>query len=112
MKRIFLAILLLAMPLAPMGWTGMTCKPQQQRIVYNTLSTVGRAVNDAYAAYNDQVVAGKAVFSPSVATKYNEFQAAYGVAVNAAQNATSAVAPQNVTDLANSVFALIKQFTK
>ena len=111
MKRIFLALLLLSMPFVPTGTTGMSCKPQQQRITYNTLSTVGISVNQAYAAYNDQVVAGKATFSPSVAQKYNEFQAAFSVAVNAAQNVTTAVAPQNVTDLANAVLVLIKQFT-
>lgn len=99
------------MPFVPSGTTGMSCKPSQQRITYNTLSTVGLSVNQAYAAYNDQVVAGKATFSPSVAQKYNEFQAAYAVAVSAAQNVTTAIAPQNVTDLANSVFTLIRQFT-
>ena len=112
MKRLFLAFLLLAMPLAPVGWTGMTCSQTQQRTTYNTLYTVGLGVNSAYAAYNDKVVQGKATFSPSVAKAYNDFQAAFGVAVNAAQAGTSALAPQNVQDLANAVYAAINQFTK
>lgn len=111
MKRLILAFLLLLIPLSPVGWTGMSCKPSQQRITYNTLSSVGQAVNAAYAAYNDQVIAGKATFSTQVAQKYNEFQAALSVAVNAAQNVTTAPAPQNITDLANAVYGLIKQFT-
>lgn len=111
-KRLFLAFLLLAMPLAPMGWTGMTCTPTQQRVTYNSLYTTGLAVNSAYAAYNDKVVAGTATFSASVAKAYNDFQAAYNVAVIGAQMNTAAVAPQNVVDLANSVYAAIKQFTK
>jgi len=100
------------MPLAPVGWTGMTCSQSQQRLTYNSLASVGLAVNSAYAAYNDQVVAGKATFSPTVAKAYNDFQAAYLVAVTAASNNPNAIAPQNVVDLANAVYAAIKQFTK
>lgn len=107
LRYLVLAICISVFPLT----TAMTCNPSQQRLTYNTLASVGSAVNSAYAAYNDQVVAGKATFSPTVATKYNEFQAAYAVAVNLAQNSTSAVAPQNVVDLSNSVLALIKQFS-
>ena len=112
MKRSFLAFLLLCLPLAPVGWTGMTCTPSQQKVTYNTLASVGTAVNTAYAAYNDQVVRGQATFSPSVAKAYNDFQAGFGVAVAAASANPSAVAPQNVVDLANAVYAAIKQFTK
>ena len=109
MKRLILAFLLLAMPLAPMGWTGMTCTPSQQRVTYNTLYSVGSLVNTAYAAYNDQVVAGKAKFSPTVAQAYNSFQALLNAAVTAAQNNTAAPSPANVTDSANAVLAQIKQ---
>lgn len=112
MKRIFLAILLLSMPLAPMGWTGMTCTPKQQQVTYNTLATIGAGVNQAYAAWSDQVVAGKATFSPSVADKYNAFQKSYAVAVQAASMNTAALAPPDLVTLANEVYALIKQFTK
>lgn len=111
-QRIFLAFLLLLMPLAPVGWTGMTCSQSQQRVTYNTLYSVGLSVNTAYAAYNDQVVAGKATFSPTVAKAYNDFQAGFSVAVSAAQAGTSSVAPQNIVDLANAVYAAINQFKK
>lgn len=110
MKRLFLAVLLLAMPLAPMGWTGMTCTSSQQRVTYNTLYSTGLAVNNAYAAYNDAVVGGHAIFSTSVALKYNEFQTAFNLAITAAQNNAQAITPQNVADLANQVLALVKQF--
>lgn len=112
MKRLLLAILLLAMPLAPVGWTGMTCTPSQQKITYNTLATVGTGVNQAYAAWNDQVVQGKATFNAGVADKYNAFQKAYAVAVQAASMNTAAVAPQDLVTLANEVLSLIHQFTK
>ncbi len=100
------------MPLAPMGWTGMTCTPSQQKATYNTLSSVGLAVNSAYAAYNDQVVTGKATFNVTVAKAYNDFQSVFGVAVAAASTNPQAIAPQNVVDAANAVYAAIKQFTK
>ena len=112
MKRIFLAFLLLLMPLAPVGWTGMTCTNKQQRVTYNTLYSVGSAVNTAYAAYNDKVVQGSATFSPNVGKAYNDFQSSLNVAVTAAQNNLNAIAPQNVIDLANAVYAAISQFKK
>lgn len=112
MRKIFLAVLLLAMPFSPSGWTGMSCKPSQQRITYNSLYSVGSAVNSAYAAYMDQVVAGRAAFNATVAQRYNEFQGAFNVAVVAAQNNPQAIAPQNIVDLSNAVFAAIKQFQK
>lgn len=112
MKRLFLAVLLLAMPLAPVGWTGMTCTSKQQQITYQTLATIGSAVNTAYSAYMDQVVSGRATLNPSVAKAYDDFQKAYAVAVSAASMNPQAIAPQNVIDLANTVLALVKQFSK
>ena len=111
MKRLFLAVLLLCIPIAPIGTTGASCKPTQQRITYNTLYSVGSAVNSAYAAYNDAVVQNKATFNASVAKAYNDFQAAFAVAVQAAQLNVNAVAPQNVIDLSNAVLAAIKTYT-
>lgn len=112
MKRLLLAFLLLAMPLAPVGWTGMTCSKPQQRVTYNTLYSTALAVNSSYSAYNDAVVRGQATFSASVAKSYNDFQAAFNVALNAAQANAQAITPQNVADLANQVLGLIKQFSK
>ena len=113
MKRILLALLLLAMPLAPMGWTGMTCQNASvQKATYNTLSSVGIAVNTAYAAWNDQVVAGKTPFNVGVADKYNTFQKSYAVAVQAASMNVNALAPADLVALANETIALINQFKK
>lgn len=108
LSSLFLAVSLLSIALTP----AMTCTPSQQRLTYNSLFSVGQAVNQAYAAYNDQVVTGKATFNPSVAKAYNDFQAGYAVAVVTASNNPNAIAPQNVVDLANAVYAAIKQFTK
>lgn len=105
-----LCLSLLAFPVASVTFTA--CTTTQQRITYNSLYSVGTAVNSAYAGYMDQVVAGKATFSPTVAKAYGDFQAGFNVAVVTAQNDPKAIAPQNVIDLANAVYAAIKQFTK
>ena len=113
MKRLFLAFLLLAMPLAPVGWTGMTCANHSvQKNTYNTLASVGLSVNTAYAAWNDQVVAGRTTFNASVADKYNAFQKSYAVAVQAASMNANELAPADLVTLANETIALIHQFTK
>jgi len=108
LNLLFLSVCLASFPLV----TGMTCSKSQQRITYNSLYSVGVGVNTAYAAYMDQVVSGKATFSPNVGKAYNDFQSAFNVAVVAASNNPQAIAPQNVVDLANAVYAAIKQFTK
>lgn len=82
------------------------------RVVYNTLYTVGNGVNSGYSAYLDQVVRGQAVYSVNVAKAYNEFQAAYSAAVITASQNLNALAPQNVIDLANAFYAAVKQFQK
>lgn len=107
MKRLFLALLLLAMPLAPVGWTGMTCSSSQQRITYNTLATVGQAVNTAYAAYLDQVVAGKATYSVAVANDYNKFQGLFNTAVQAASMNLASPASADLQSLAASIVSNI-----
>ena len=108
MKRPF-SCLILALSLAVFPLCGgMTCSQSQQTITYNTLYSVGQAVNQAYSAYMDQVVAGKATFSTTVAKAYNDFQAAFLVAVTAAQT-VNAPAPQNITDLANALYSAINQ---
>lgn len=110
LNLLLLSCALLSLPVASVTLT--SCTATQQRIAYNSLYSTGVAVNAAYAGYNDAVVQGKASFSPNVAKSYNDFQAAFLVAVTAAQNNPKAVAPQNVVDLANAVYAAIQQFTK
>ncbi len=112
MNRLFIAFLLLALPIAPVGLTGASCPAKQQTIAYNTLATVGQGVNAAYAAWNDKVVQGTATFNVAVADKYNAFQKAFAVAVQAASMNMNAVAPSDLVTLSNEVLALIKQFTK
>ena len=108
MKRLFLAFLLLAIPLSPVGMTGMSCKPTQLRVTYNTLATVGQTVNTAYAAYLDQVVAGKAKYSQPLATDYNKFQALYNTAVQAASMNLQAPASTELEQLGQSIIAAIQ----
>ena len=104
---LFLSLCLVSFPLT----TGMTCSKSQQTITYNTLYSVIGSVNTAYIAYNDEVVAGKVKFSPNVAKIYADFQAAALVAINSAQT-INAPAPQNLVDLANSLYAAINQLKK
>ena len=106
-SRLVLATLLLVAPLAPVGWTGMTCSSSQQRITYNTLATVGSAVNTAYAAYLDQVVAGKATYSVALANDYNKFQALFNTAVQAASMNLAAPASADLQSLAASIVSTI-----
>lgn len=112
MKRLILACFLLAMPLAPMGWTGMTCTAHQQKITYNTLSTVGLAVNSAYAAYLDQVVSGKATYSVPLANDYNKFQGLFNTAVQAASMNLAAPAGADLQSLAASIITTINTLKK
>lgn len=91
----------------------MTCANKTvQKTTYNTLASVGLSVNSAYSAWSDQVVAGKATFNASVATKYNQFQSAYAVAVQTASMNANALAPADLVTLANETIALINQFKK
>lgn len=88
-----------AVTMAPVTLTG--CKsPSAQTQVYKSLSTVATAVNSAYAAYLDLVVAGKVPTTnvASVSTSYQLFQSSLQVAVNAAQGNTNAVASQALLD--------------
>jgi hypothetical protein len=64
-ERLVIAVRLLALPIRGIvGCTALGLKKQTpQTVVYNSLSTVGNAVNSSYAGYMDQVVAGKAPFN-------------------------------------------------
>ena len=97
----------LAVPAVPLVLT--SCTTSQQRITYNTLASVGMSVNSAYSGYLDGVVSGKVGTNnvPKVSVLYNQFQAAYAVAISAAQFNPTNIAPQNVVDLANQVVSFI-----
>lgn len=113
LKRIlqscFLALTLFSATDLLISTTG--CTTSQQTVTYTTLASIGTAVDNAEKAYLDLVVTGK-ISSATLAQEskiYNDFQAAYRVAVAAAQGSTLSVAPQNVLDLGNAVIAFIDQ---
>lgn len=115
LKKYLLPILFamaLAVPVAPLVLT--SCSTSQQRITYNTLASVGMTVNSTYSGYLDGVVQGKVGTNdvPKVSAFYNQFQAAYAVAIAAAQFNPTNIAPQNVVDLATQLVNLIATIKK
>lgn len=107
MKKL-LSLLMLACALGSFPLvTGMTCSQSQQKTTYTTLFGIGTAVNSAYAAYMDQVVAGKSTFNAKIAQGYNDFQAALSAAVTIAQGNTAAVAPSALIDQGNALITSI-----
>lgn len=115
LKKYLLPILFamaLAVPAVPLVLT--SCSTSQQRITYNTLASVGMTVNSTYSGYLDGVVQGKVGTNdvPRVSVLYNQFQAAYAVAISAAQFNPTNIAPQNVVDLATQIVNLIATIKK
>lgn len=93
------------------------CTSSQQTTAYKTLASVGSLVDNAEKAYSDLLVKGVIPAStlPTEAKAYNDFQAAFNLAVVAAgfspsqPLSTNVAAPQNVIDLGNAFVALIAQ---
>ena len=106
MKFLRLLPLFLCLSVFPVT-SGMSCKPTQQRVTYNTLATIGQTVNKAYAAYLDQVVAGKAKYSQTLAQDYNKFQGLYNTAVQAASMNLQAPTPTDLEGLGRSIITAI-----
>ncbi len=96
-KIIGLALLLAVAPLA--------CTTSQQRIVYNSLASVGMTADASYKAYLDGVVHGTIVTNgvPSVSQAYATFQITYAAALAVAQFQTNAPATTAVADAAASL---------
>jgi len=71
-KRIFLILAVASLCL------GSTCNQSQQRITFNTISSMESGVDSAYKAYLDLVVTGKVSTNavPSISQKYDLFQTA------------------------------------
>lgn len=90
-KRLFLALLLLVLPLAPVGWTGMTCKNNNQT-AYQTIGTAEQAVISANGAFLDTVVTGQTPTNnvPKVEAAFNDVQLALHTAAVAASAGTNA----------------------
>lgn len=85
------------------------CSTSAVRVTYNTLYSLETTTTAAYDAFLDQVVSGKIAKEkvPQVAKAYNDFQAAMGVAIAAAQFNWTAPAPADVTALATAVLNAI-----
>lgn len=79
------------------------------RASYNTLAVVGNTATAAYSGYMDMVVKGQVATNPvpRVATTYNTFQGAYGLAVTAAQFNLTNLAPDNVLNLLSNLLVTI-----
>ena len=100
MKRLILTLGLVAL---------VGCAIFQSRTSYNSLATVGNAVNSAYPAYLDLVVQHQVATNsvPAVTRAYNDFQAGYALAVNAAQTNLTNATPTSVLVLYTNVMNLI-----
>lgn len=90
------------------------CTTSQQTVTYTTLSSIGATVDAAEKSYLDLLVKGTipATTLAQESKLYSDFQAAFLVAVTAAQGSTSIAAPQTVLDLGNSLVAFIAQLKK
>ncbi len=108
MKRLTLAFLLLLMPLAPVGWTGATCKNQQSTSL-KTLGTLEAVTTQGVDTYFALVIKGVVSTNnvPTVSRDYNKFQGGLLIALDLVQNNTNALAPASLeqlsTDLLNEI---------
>lgn len=75
MKKVKITILAMV---AAFALIGATCNPNQQRVSFNSVYSAETAVNSAYSAYLDLVIAGKVPTNdvPKVSTAFNLFQKA------------------------------------
>jgi hypothetical protein len=93
--------------LAIIAFSAMTCKPSQQTVTYNTLSSIQVSTAGAYSAYLDLVITGKLATNsvPVVSRDYTLFQTAWNAAVSVASMGLETPATQPVTDAAIKVVA-------
>jgi len=108
MKTIYSILLALALcggvAVLPVAVTG--CKTTSaQTTAYKTLSSIGTAVNSAYAGFLDQAVAGKVSGDKvkAISIEYQVFQTAFSAAVSLAQGNVNATASQSVLDAGANV---------
>lgn len=89
------------------------CAGGPQRKAVNTLATVQTVTVGAYDAYVAEVVAGRAPTNdlPRVSQRFNQFQAAFRVALDGVQFNTNALAPPNVNTLSGDLLNLITTLT-
>lgn len=94
MKQILLATLLLAMPLAPVGWTGMTCA-NNNKTAFQSIGATEQAVLAANQAYLDLVVTGQVKTNgvPVVEAAFNDTQMTLRAAAALASGGNNAAVP-------------------
>jgi hypothetical protein len=113
MKKI-IAILLATciMGYLPVMVTG--CKSSQQKIAYDTIFTIEKVTVGAYDGYIAQVISGKVPTTgvQQISSKFNKFQAATLVALDAVQYNTNALAPASLVVESQDIRNLIGLFTK
>lgn len=85
------------------------CSTSQQRIAFNSLATVQTTTVGAYDGYVSQVIAGRIATNdlPRVSQRFNEFQAAFRVALTTVEYNTNALAPQSLQVLSGDLLNLI-----
>lgn len=110
MKKLLASIgLALALATGPAVLISTSGCQSQQRIVFNTLYTIGHSVDSAYKGFNDAIIAGKVSASDmvKVAKLYTKYQTEFNLAVDAAQGNLNILAPTAVTQAASDLTTAI-----
>lgn len=89
------------------------CSTPQQRIAFNSLATVQTVTVAAYDGYAAGVVRGTipADDLSKVSRRFDQFQAAFTVALDAVQYNTNALAPESLQMLSTDLLNLITQLS-
>ena len=110
MKKLkLLAAILFALGAAVVVTTETGCTTTQQQVTYNSLYSLEQSVVAANDSYQTLVIKGALPTNsvPQVSAKYNQFQAAFVVALDAVQFNTNAIAPASLQVEAQDLINLI-----
>ena len=104
MKKLLIAVMVAVAVSLTLPSCAFLQKPTTQRVAVNTLFSTHKAVDLVLDGYLDLIVKGQLVTNslPKVAAKYDNFQAAFRLAVVVVAGDTNAVAPPTVTDAARA----------
>ena len=110
MKKLLTLTLVAAMAMVMLS----ACNTTQQGKAYNSLYTLEKVTVGAYDGYITQVIHGAIPTTsvPNVSSKFNKFQGAYLLALDAVQYNTNATAPLALQVESADLINLILQFTK
>jgi hypothetical protein len=91
------------------GFLVAGCTSSQQRVAFNTLYSVEQTTRVAVDAYDMEIAMGNVPTNdvPRVSAAFNTFQAAFLVALDAAEFNTNAIAPPNLVIEGEDVVNLI-----